>query len=121
MLCTEVCDVPCGTCNPTDPSDCYSCIAGYEYRAGYGCLELNGTCDGICDVCPYGKVLNGIECTECTASANCGKCLATDLDNCTSCKLGDYLNVTSCIACPDGCKTCTSATRCLSCEIGFTL
>lgn len=111
--------MPCGTCNPANASDCYTCLAGYEYKAGYGCLELNDTCGGICNVCPYGKVLNGIECTACTA--NCGKCMITDLSNCTSCKIGYYLSDGTCLECPDGCKTCTSATRCLSCNNSYTL
>lgn len=64
-------------------------------------------------------MLNNGQCSQCT-NANCSRCSSTSLSTCTTCYDGNYLVQGNCKACPAGCMTCSSATNCLSCGVGYT-
>lgn len=98
-------------------STCLACAANC-----YRC-DLNGA--GNCDAnyCFPGFVqVTGTKiCTKCFNG--CPVCSASDPLKCISCGDRRYNDTTSntCLACPAGCLSCTSATVCTSCAIGYTL
>ena len=120
FVCAQSCKVPCATCSSSDPTKCNTCIGGYSFDSTTStCQPVTSCTNGVCDICPFGYVLDGSECFEC--NSNCSRCSTTNKDTCTSCYDGDYLSGSSCLACPEGCETCTAKANCLTCSSGYTI
>ena len=61
--CAKKCKTPCASCSTTDPSSCFSCIAGYSYdQTTSSCVPITTCTDNICNVCPFGYILDGSSC-----------------------------------------------------------
>lgn len=129
---SPICNYPCMTCS-TNKSSCLSCfsnssITNYPYY--YAIQEI------CLAVCYSTQVLLTNQCVDCTN--NCMECKGST-SNCSACNTSTtyayYFNFTcvkssqcpqnfyadpsfNCLACFFPCKTCTSATQCLSCAIG---
>jgi len=116
-------DVNCGTCNATA---CTACKSGfYDIAACKACSTLNSdclTCTDVntCSTCTVGTYADGAKCYNCkNLDKNCGKCSNSTF--CTECSGGFYAHTDGkCVACVEGCTSCTSALDCIStaCKIG---
>ncbi len=100
------CYAGCKTCSGGNPNQCTSCYSGAflvsesnpNNSACKGCSELHSVANGYCTSCTR---------TSCNA---------------VSCYSGYYKSgSTSCSVCPQGCKTCSSASTCTSCSDGYSL
>lgn len=121
FTCIKNCESPCATCSASSPTQCTSCLAGYEIDSTTSSCTPVTQCIGGCNVCPTGYVLSESICVQCTNS-KCLRCSASDPSVCTSCINGLYLSSNQvCTTCPSGCATCSSSTNCLTCSSGFTL
>ena len=50
----------------------------------------------------------------------CSSCSATNISQCFNCADGFYNNTDGeCVACPNGCSFCESASNCTACDFGF--
>lgn len=124
-----VCVSPCQTC--TSQTICESCVSGYNL---YLTSCLNGFCPGGFTPVASKCMACQSPCLTCSTSpATCTACLhglAPELylinTTCVQgiqCPSGTYPDTSSnlCAACQPPCSTCTSATVCLSCLLGYNL
>jgi proprotein convertase subtilisin/kexin type 5 len=133
--------VACGdsnalTCSSLDINYALTCKVGYTAGAYSASSVTGGTCracslyctsclvngPGNCDSngCIKGtvQVSGSTNCTKCFNG--CVTCLASNPNSCLDCGNQRYLTSTSsCASCPTGCRTCTSATVCQSCIVGY--
>lgn len=100
------------------------CIAGYALNSCGICVLSCGAnqfpFQGGCAICPlntvYNSQINGCGCPTGYYQDNYGSCSQLVLRpiNCTA---GQYFDSSNgCVACPGSCKTCKSATQCLTCS-----
>lgn len=121
-----------------EKGNCYTCganefIIGGECRcaAGYvrnGCGSCNLNCAanqfsfrGSCAVCPlntvYNPTINGCTCPQGFYMDSYGVCQKLQLQP-IACPASQYYDAQlGCLACNSACKTCKSATQCLSCAL----
>ena len=104
-----------------NPTICFSCATGYvlDTVAAIQCLPVTNYSQSGCVVCPMGFILqpNSTNCIACDAT--CQRCMGTNTSICTSCQDGFYLNGSQCMACMQGCTSCTSGGLCNTCGAGF--
>ena len=118
------CDLSCLTCSDaTTCTSCGSAVSGSNlYLYSGACLmtcpdtfypdSSSKTClgcDASCHTC------SGPSATECL-SCNSGSLFSANNSCISSCGDGNYSSNSICTSCPIGCKTCTSATVCTSCQ-----
>lgn len=115
-----ICDFPCASCKPNNPTQCTSCIYGFSLN-GNTCT-MNPCSTSNCLYCPFGQVLLNATCTSCTA-ANCERCVSNQTSVCQICNFGFYLDSSNsqCSQCPVGCSTCNTNSYCTSCQVGYIL
>lgn len=90
----------CARCNPANPSQCYSCLAGSFLNPGAQ------TCSG----CPAG-------CATCTSSSSCTSCNSQ-----YTLVVQPISSAGICQPCASPCATCIGApSTCLSCVQGYSL
>lgn len=100
------------------------CVTGFV-RSLCGACQLSCTASqfiygGKCASCPlstiYNSAINGCSCPTGFYLSNYGTCEKLVLAP-IACSDGQYFDQTNgCIACPSTCKTCKSATQCLTCS-----
>ena len=75
-------------------------------------------CDdaGVCEFCPIGFFLNGLDACEQCSTAECTTC---PLNTCTMCRKGFYLDGAACAPCSAECKTCYDGETCETCADGY--
>lgn len=130
------CDPSCKTCN--NPDSCETCHDGFYQRSK---KEKCFSCDDgdNCINCVYNNNHNDVLCTSCqlgyypssvsgvTGAFNCklgtykGCLNYTSMYSCNKCMDRFYLSSTSCRECEKSCLTCTNASVCTSCPIGYYL
>ena len=123
----------CQTCNPTDPSKCSSCKAGFF---------LDQTTSG-CSACAKNclQCSNAANCTSCAQNYTvenatgrcivsscqaqfCDKCVQTDAFTCAKCLNGTFLNGSQqCEFCAEKerCNICSGKSTCTECNPQYTL
>jgi hypothetical protein len=126
------------TCSSLDIKYALTCQVGYTAGAYSSSSVTGGICracslyctsclvngPGNCDSngCIKGtvQVIGSNNCTKCFNG--CVKCLASNPNSCLDCGNQRYLTSTgTCASCPTGCRTCTSATVCQNCIVGYYL
>lgn len=125
-------DDNCAVCNARHGTPCYECQPGYKLVDENGnkycaCEDPNCnlcTQDGACTQCFVGFGLggDGLTCEAC-ADPNCSSC-NDDYETCDECAEGFTLSNStnsSCVACPEGCSSCSSEGECSECGNGYSL
>ena len=100
----------CTTCTAlTGPAGSVQhCSGSSDTRCSAGTIKSGNTC-----VCAGGQYWNGSVCTACPANATCN-------NNNINCNSGYTLSGNVCIAaCPTNCISCTSPTKCTTCQTGY--
>lgn len=96
-----LCNSPCRTCAPANPSYCYTCNSPFSLSANYY---------GLCYRC---------------SQDTCLHCESTHISTCLQCKAGHTAINGMCYACNANCKQCSILTnwnyRCHQCNPGYTL
>jgi len=127
--CVPLCNFPCATCVPNQPSTCTSCLYGYVFNtnSANNCQNNNTNCNQNmnCSYCGMGfsMVVNNTmayinqTCQACRPS--CSRCLPKNLSVCTGCFISSYLLNGSCVSCPAGCLACISQKICYACSQGY--
>lgn len=132
-ICTA-CNEVCSTCID-DTKNCVECKSGYFYnstsqecvaKCGSGYFESSTSASG-CVACEF-------PCTECSeSSTKCTSCnssyaLVTSTNTCViSCSSGyrktqvteNGVTYNKCVACPEGCSSCSSSSTCTACISGY--
>jgi hypothetical protein len=104
-------------------TQCSLCENGYFLENGrcFDTLNCKERPNGNCAKCKNDYCLNNIYGCININIPNCERCDSNDIHKCTGCAEGYYLNEKKniCEKCKAGCATCTNATNCGSCEIGY--
>ena len=141
----QKCEPTCATCE-LKYDKCTSCLQGFglvENKCNKGCTDYCTSCDSPCTKCQDGYISVSGVCKECKGNCKtCDKspetcltckfgfalqgtqCINSCIDHCTTCNFPcsicspGYVSLNGvCIACPEGCSTCSSDLKeCYSCE-----
>ena len=111
------CGENCATCDPTDPTVCFSCLGMIQLiNTQCGCSAGTYLKNLTCIPCPH-------ECLTCTGPS--GKCLTCNKNlqwysRTCPCASGffDY-SIDDCGVCSQNCLTCSQGNPCLSCVPGL--
>jgi hypothetical protein len=90
---------------------CSSCASGFEVSAGGCAIKIACNATDSCLYCPASTYLKNKNCLQCTMPVNCKTCFSNGT-GCAQCRRGFYSSGSVCLACPTGCRSCTSASSC---------
>lgn len=132
------CPSNCEDCE-TDSKTCKRCAVGsaFIYYEGKN-TGLCAKCTDNCKMCYSNTTTNELRCQYCVdgyglvfkndekisntclpcEDENCLEC-RSNYSVCTKCSEGFFLNDQKCEMCPEGCPTCTNATKCNECDEGY--
>jgi hypothetical protein len=112
------------SCVPKYSAASFNNSVGYCLPCASNCLKCDINGPGNCDpwqcIRGYTQQIDTLNCTACFNS--CPVCSPTNLNTCLDCGPSRYEDTAGpCNSCPVGCQTCTNASVCTACQLGYGL